>query len=287
MAGAIAGSAGIVAPGVAALALRAAGILDGSLTGWLAGMLALAVVLGVAPHILRMAYQSARRGILNQHVLLEVGAFAGIAGGVIGLTGVLPGYPTAAFFAVAVLVANYHIFSEWLSLLVKTRSSQAVKKLLDLQPDLARVRRDGAETQIPVEQVRVGDLVRVRPGERIPVDGQVAGGYSAVDVSMVTGESVPQERGSGDAVVSGSLNGSGSLLIQATAPASESFLAQVVRHVEDARALKPGILHLVDRVLRVYTPPCSPSPRWPWPGGWRAARSSAAPPMWSGRCSPR
>jgi P-type Cu+ transporter len=254
MAGAIAGSAGIVAPGVAALALRAAGILDGSLTGWLAGALALTVVLGVAPHILRMAYQSARRGILNQHVLLEAGAFAGIAGGVIGLRGVLPGYPTAAFFAVAVLVANYHIFSEWLSLLVKTRSSQAVKKLLDLQPDLARVRRDGAETQIPVEQVRVGDLVRVRPGERIPVDGQVAGGYSTVDVSMVTGEPVPQERGSGDAVVSGSLNGSGSLLIQATAPASESFLAQVVRHVEDARALKPGILHLVDRVLRVYTP---------------------------------
>jgi heavy metal translocating P-type ATPase len=253
-AGAIAGSASLVAPGVAALALRAAGILDGSLIGWLAGALALTVVLGVAPHILRMAYQSARRGILNQHVLLEVGAFAGIAGGVIGLRGVLPGYPTAAFFAVAVLVANYHIFSEWLSLLVKTRSSQAVKKLLDLQPDLARVRRDGSETEIPVGQVRAGDLVRVRPGERIPVDGQVAGGYSTVDVSMVTGEPVPQERGSGDAVVSGSLNGSGSLLIQATAPASESFLAQVVRHVEDARALKPGILHLVDRVLRVYTP---------------------------------
>ena len=72
-------------------------------------------------------------------MLLEVGAFAGIAGGIIGLTGVLPDYPTAPFFAVSVLVANYHILSEWLSLLVKTRSSQAVKKLLDLQPDTARV----------------------------------------------------------------------------------------------------------------------------------------------------
>jgi len=120
---------------------------------------------------LATGYQSARRGILNQHVLLEVGAFAAISCGVIGLTRVLPGYPTAAFFAVAVLITTYHIFSEWLSLLVKTRSSQTVKKLLDLQPDLARLVRNGEETEVPVEQVRVGDVVRIRPGERIPVDG--------------------------------------------------------------------------------------------------------------------
>lgn len=102
------------------------------MNGWVAAALACVMVAGVAPHILAMAYQSARRGILNQYVLLEIGAFAGITGGMIGLSGVLPGYPTAEFFAVSVLVANYHIFSEWLSLLVKTRSSQAIKKLLDL-----------------------------------------------------------------------------------------------------------------------------------------------------------
>jgi Cu+-exporting ATPase len=251
---AVLGSLGIVAPGVTALALRAAGVVGGALAGWLAGALALAVVAGVAHHILRMAWQSARRRILNQHVLLEIGAFAGIAGGIIGLTGVFRGYPTAAFFAVSVLVANYHIFSEWLSLLVKTRSSQAVRKLLDLQPDLARVVRDGAESEVPAGQIRAGDLIRVRPGERIPVDGTVREGYSTVDLALVTGEPLPQEKASGDAVVSGALNGAGSLLVQTTVPASESFLAQVVRHVEDARALKPGILHLVDRILRVYTP---------------------------------
>jgi Cu+-exporting ATPase len=215
-------------------------------------------VLGVAPHILRMAYQSARRGILNQHVLLEVGAFAGIVGGVIGLATDLPGYPTAPFFAVTVLVANYHIFSEWLSLLVKTRSSQAVRKLLDLQPDTARVvrDRDGRDTEldVPIEQVQVGNRVRVRPGERIPVDGTVVSGHSAVDLSLVTGEPVPVERSSGDEVIGGSINGSGTLLVQVGRVGAESFLAQIVRHVEDARALKPGILHLVDRVLRVYTP---------------------------------
>jgi len=188
-------------------------------------------------------------------VLLEVGAFAGIAGGVIGLTGVLPGYPTAAFFAVSVLVANYHIFSEWLSLLVKTRSSQSVKKLLDLQPDLARlVLADGTEVEVPVEDVAVGQMVRVRPGERIPLDGRIRSGRSAIDLSLVTGEPVPAERGPGEDVVGGAINGAGSLLIEVVATGAEGFLAQVVRHVEDARALKPGILHLVDRVLRVYTP---------------------------------
>ena len=251
---ALGGALALLAPAGAVVAGRAAGLIDKTSAGWITGGLALAVVFGVAPHILRMAYQSARRRILNQHVLLEIGAFAGIAGGIIGLTGVLADYPTAPFFAVTVLVANYHIFSEWLSLLVKTRSSQAVKKLLDLQPDTARVVRDGAERDVPIDQVQVGELVRVRPGERIPVDGRVQRGRSAVDLSLVTGESVPVERSIGDEVIGGSINGDGTLLVEVTCVGEDSFLAQVVRHVEDARALKPGILHLVDRVLRVYTP---------------------------------
>jgi len=251
---ALSGAVAIVTPAAAAYLAREAGIIGDPAAGWLTGALALAVVFGVAPHILRMAYQAGRRRILNQHVLLEVGAFAGIVGGIIGLTNLLTDYPTAPFFAVTVLVANYHIFSEWLSLLVKTRSSQAVKKLLNLQPDTARVVRDGAEHDVPIDQVTAGDLVRVRPGERIPVDGVVEDGYSAVDVSLVTGEPVPLERGVGDEVIGGSINTSGTLLVAATRVGNDSFLAQIVRHVEDARALKPGILHLVDRVLRVYTP---------------------------------
>ncbi|CAN5785684.1 hypothetical protein BH20ACT6_BH20ACT6_18280 [soil metagenome] len=252
---ALAGATAIVGPGVAALVARAGGLLPEAVIGWLAGALALLVVFGVAPHILRMAVQSARRGILNQHVLLEVGALAGITGGLIGLTEVLAGYPTAAFFAVTVLVTNYHVFSEWLSLLVKTRSSQSIKKLLDLQPDLARVvDADGAESEVPVEDVAVGQRVRVRPGERIPLDGRIERGSSAIDLALVTGEPVPAERGPGEEVVGGAVNGTGSLVVAVTATGAEGFLAQVVRHVEDARALKPGILHLVDRVLRVYTP---------------------------------
>src|SRR6516162_3879310 len=201
-----------------------------------------------------MAVQALRRGIFNQHVLLEIGAFAGIAGGIIGLILDRPGYPTAPFFAVAVMVGTYHIFSEWLSLIVKTRSSQAVKRLLDLQPATARVVRDGKEIELPIEEVRIGDVTRLRPGERIPADGTVVSGHSGVDQSLVTGESVPIEKDAGDAVIGGSINGTGTLLVKVEAIGEGSFLSHVIRHVEDARALKPGILHLVDRVLLVYTP---------------------------------
>jgi Cu+-exporting ATPase len=248
---ALAGVLGLLTAAV--LAVNALGIAR-SAVPWVVGAFAFMVVFGIAQHILVMAWQSLRRGILNQHVMLEFGAFAGIAGGLIGLFLRQPGYPTAPFFAVSVLVVNYHLFSEWLALLVKTRSSQAVKQLLDLQPDTARVVRDGLEREVPLGEVAVGDLVRVRPGERIPVDGLVISGHSAVDQALVTGEPTPIEKLKGDKVIGGSINGSGTLLVKVSAVGAESFLQQVIRHVEDARALKPGILHLVDRILRVYTP---------------------------------
>lgn len=223
-------------------------------TPWITGALALLIVFGVGNHIFLMAFQALKRGILNQHVLLEIGAFAGIAGGLIGMIWRPADFPTAPFFAVSVMVATYHIFSEWLSLIVKTRSSQAVKKLLDLQPNTARVVRDNIEKDIPIEQVQLGDVIRIRPGERVPVDGEVASGHSAINESIITGEPIPVEKTTGSKVVGGSINGTGTLLVKVTAIGEESFLQQVIRHVENARALKPGLLHLVDRVLTVYTP---------------------------------
>lgn len=255
------GSAVLGLFGVGVFALQLSGAL-GRATPWLAGALAVILIFGVGGHIVYMAWAALRRGILNQHVLVECGAFAGLVGGAIGLAfNMGPDdpmkeffYPTTAFFSVAVMVLTYHIFSEWLSLIVKTRSSQAVKKLLDLEPDVAHVVKDGKEQEVPLEDVRVGDLVRVRPGERVPVDGVVESGESDVDESLVTGEPKLIEKRSGDKTISGSLNGHGTVLVRVTVVGDESFLRQVIRSVEDARALKPGLLHLVDRVLRVYTP---------------------------------
>lgn len=250
---AIGGAGGLAIMALTLLYLNLEGYLTRA-APWIVGALALILVFGVARHILLMAFQALRRGILNQHVLLEIGAFAGMAGGVIGMVLNRPGYPTAQFFAVAVMVTTYHIFSEWLSLIVKTRSSQAVKKLLNLQPETARILRGEIEMDVPLADVKVGDRVRIRPGERLPVDGVVVSGRSGVDQSLVTGEAIPVEMTEGATVIGGSVNGTGTFLVSVTAVGEGSFLQRIVREVEDARALKPGILHLVDRVLRIYTP---------------------------------
>jgi len=249
----IGGASGLATVGGLAYYGNANGFIDPGIS-WINGVFALALVFGLGRHILGMAVQSLRRGILNQHVLVEMGAFAGIIGGIIGLAQNISAYPTAAFFAVSVMVMTYHIFSEWLALIVKTRSSQSVKKLLDLQPDMARKVENRSERQIPVEEVQPGDHVRVRPSEKIPIDGKIIKGQSGVDESLVTGESMPVGKQQGDEVVGGSINQNGILLIEVTKVGQESFLQQVARQVEDARALKPGLLHLVDKVLRIYTP---------------------------------
>lgn len=250
---ALGGAVGLAVVAFALLYFQLMGQLAAA-TPWIVAGLAFLLVFIVGGHILYMATQALRRGILNQHVLLEMGAFAGIVGGIIGLVLNPPNYPTAPFFAVSVMIATYHIFSEWLSLIVKTRSSQAVKRLLDLQPDLARVVRGEREVEVPLAELQVGDLVRIRPGERMPVDGTITSGHSGIDQSFVTGEPVPVEKRENDSVIGGSINGTSTLLVRVTATVEESFLQRVVRQVEDARALKPGILHLVDRILRIYTP---------------------------------
>ncbi|WP_111748564.1 heavy metal translocating P-type ATPase [Salinisphaera orenii] len=250
---ALAGSGALAAGGLALFGLRVSGVLAG-FEPLLVAALAVAMVFGLARHMGLMAFQSLRRAILNQHVLVEIGAFAGLAGGAIGLILRPAGYPTTAFFAVSIMVLTYHLFSEWLSLIVKTRSAQSVKRLLDLQPDTAHVVTETGEQDQQVETIEAGMRVRVRPGERVPVDGTVVDGASAVDEALVTGEPLPVDKTVDDPVVGGAINGNAALVVAVTAVGDESFLHKVINSVEDARALKPGLLHIVDRVLQVYTP---------------------------------
>ena len=227
---------------------------------WTAWAIASYVFAWNGRRIVRMAWGAARRGIANQHVLLSVGAIGAYVGGVLGAP--LPfldwygfvGFPAVDFFGVVVFLTTYHLLSGFISLIVRTRASESVRKLLDLQPPTARRVRGGVEEEIDIDAVAVGDAVRIRPGERVPVDGRVVEGESAVDESLVTGEPIPADKGVGSEVIGGSINQTGTLLVEVGRIGEDSFLRQVARHVEEAKAMKPGIVVLVDRVLRHYVP---------------------------------
>ncbi|MFQ5973683.1 MAG: heavy metal translocating P-type ATPase, partial [Alphaproteobacteria bacterium] len=227
---------------------------------WTAWGIATYVFFWNGRRIIHKAWGAAWRGITNQHVLLSVGAIGAYAGGVLGTPlpalgwSGLTGFPAVDFFGVVVFLTAYHLLSGFVSLKVRTKASQSVRKLLDMQPPTARVVRNGTEEEIDIEEVVIGDRVRVRPGERVPVDGTVVDGASAVDQSIVTGESIPEDKNVGDEVIGGSINQTGTLLVEVTHVGEESFLSQVARYVEEAKAMKPGIIVLVDRVLQHYVP---------------------------------
>lgn len=221
---------------------------------WLVLGPAAAMIFVIGRPILAMALSSARRKILNQHVLLEAGAFGGLIGGLLGLFVAPEVFPAGAFLAVAVFITTYHLLSGYVSSLVRSTSSAAVRRLLDLQPDTARVLRDGSEVEVPVGEVALGEQIRVRPGERVPLDAEVTAGVSAVDESMVTGEPIPVRKAPGDEVIGGSVNTTGALTVEVIKVGEDTFLAQVARHIEEARALQPGIIVAVDRVLKVFVP---------------------------------
>jgi len=221
----------------------------------MAGMsiLALAMALGPARFIMRNGLQALRRRILNQDVLVSAAALAGLIGGGLGVLD--PSFPASAFLGATVFVLAFHVIGGYFSVRVHVQASQAVRRLLRLQPEEAtRIRPDGNEETVPASWLRPGDLIRVRPGERIPADGIVRAGTSAVDESLLTGEPRPRDRLPGDPVIAGSINQSGALMVEVTRVGEETFLRQIARLVAEARAMKPGILRLIDRVLLIYVP---------------------------------
>ncbi|MEW6490126.1 MAG: heavy metal translocating P-type ATPase, partial [Thermodesulfobacteriota bacterium] len=158
------------------------------------------------------------------------------------------------YFEVAGLLLAFILLGKTLEAIARGKTSQAIKKLVGLQPRTARVFRDGREIEVPVEEVEVGDRVRVRPGEKIPVDGRVLEGSSAVDESMITGESLPVEKGLGDVVIGATVNKTGTFLFEATRVGSETALAQIIHLVEEAQGSKAPIQDLADKVAAVFVP---------------------------------
>ena len=157
------------------------------------------------------------------------------------------------YYDVPAVVITFVLLGKYLENKTKSKTSAVIKKLMDLQPKRARIIIDGEEREVPIELINVGDLMIVRPGERIPTDGIIIEGHSTVDESMVTGESMPVEKKVGDEVIGGTVNKEGVLKIKATKIGDETFLAQVTKLVEDALSTKPAIQKTVDKVAGIFT----------------------------------
>ena len=158
------------------------------------------------------------------------------------------------YFEAAAVIITMVLLGKYLEARAKRRTADAIRALAALRPDTASLRREGVETIVPIAQVRIADIVVVRPGERIPVDGRIVEGESEIDESMVTGESLPVHRGDGAKVIGGSVNGSGRLIIETTAIGHDSTLSRIMKLVEGAQASKAPIQKLVDQVAAIFVP---------------------------------
>ena len=197
------------------------------------------------------AYKSLRNGSANMDVLVAMGSSVAYIFSVFIMVGLLPGH---VYFETAAVIITLIRLGKYLEASAKGRTSEAIKKLMGLRAKTAHVLRDGAELEMKVDDVQVGDMLLVRPGEKIPVDGSVVEGRSAVDESMLTGESLPVEKGPGAPVIGATLNKLGLLKYEATKVGRETALAQIIRLVEEAQGSKAPIQKLADQISAVFVP---------------------------------
>jgi Cu+-exporting ATPase len=197
------------------------------------------------------AYKSLRNGSANMDVLIAMGSSVAFLYSLPVTFRWLDGF---VYFETAAVIITLIRLGKFLEARAKGRTSEAIKKLMGLRAKIARIVRDGQELDVPVEEVRVGDLVLVRPGETIPVDGIVIEGRSSADESMLTGESLPVEKGPGDTVIGATLNKLGLLKFEATKVGKETALAQIIRLVQEAQGSKPPIQKLADQVSGIFVP---------------------------------
>ncbi|HEX2159253.1 MAG TPA: heavy metal translocating P-type ATPase [Actinomycetes bacterium] len=232
------------------LAMAPGGVMEQPWGRLTALALATPVQFWVGWPFLREAARRARRRTASMATLIAMGTLAAYG---FSLAQLLTG-GMALYFEAAAVIITFVVLGRFFEARAKGRAGQAIRALLELGAKEARVVRDGREVMVPVEQVAVGDLLKVRPGEKVPTDGEVVTGASAVDESMLTGESVPVEKAVGDAVTGATVNTSGVLTVRATRVGAETALAQIVRLVEEAQASKGHIQRLADRVAGVFVP---------------------------------
>ncbi len=222
-----------------------------AVSAYLLLVLASIVQFGVGYRFYQGAFRAAKMRTANMDTLVAMGTTAAY---LLSIRYTFP-YPNwkYIYYDSSAAVISFVLLGKYFEAKMKGKTSSVIKRLLELRPKRARVLKEGKEIEVPVDAIEVGDIIMVRPGERIPTDGLVVDGHSAVDESMVTGESMPVEKALGDEVIGGTINKEGVLKVKATKVGSETFLAQVVKLVEEAMGRKPEIQRLVDRIAGVFT----------------------------------
>src|SRR2546428_876559 len=217
---------------------------------WFSLGVAAFVLLWVGYPILRKTVLAVRQRVINANVLLSAGAWGSFVVGALSL--VDPRWPN--FLPVAAWLMALHLFFGYFKLDTRKKASEAVRRLLSLQPPRARVQRGGQLMDVLTQDVTVGEVLLVRPGERIPLDGEVIEGAASVDESSFTGESVPSTKDVGTTVMGGTLNLDGALKMRVTKVGQDSFLSQIVRLMTQIAERKPPLELLADRLMHYYGP---------------------------------
>ena len=198
----------------------------------------------------RGMYYAAKNKTANMDTLIAVGTSAAYFYS-LATTYIIEG---DVFYETAALLITFVILGKWLEARAKGKAGEAIKKLLGLQAKTARIIKDGKEVDVPIKEVKVGDIVLVRPGEKIPVDGKIIEGYSSIDESMISGESIPVEKKIGDNVIGATFNKTGSFKFKTTKIGKDTVLAQIIRVVEDAQASKAPIQKFADTISSYFVP---------------------------------
>jgi Cu+-exporting ATPase len=255
-----AGVAGLV--GIPLFVAGMAGWLPGLVTPagrifWLLmGLATLAVLIYSGSHFFVSAWKAMRLHNANMDTLIALGTGTAwiYSMVVVAFPAVVPTLAQHAYFEAAAIIIALINFGSALEMRARGKTSEAIKRMIGLQPKTARVLRDGQEVDMPIEEVGLAETLRVRPGERIAVDGVIIDGHSSIDESMLTGEPLPVAKQKGDEVVAGTINGNGTFLYQSQRIGKDTVLAQIIEMVRQAQATKPAIGRLADKVAAIFVP---------------------------------
>lgn len=228
----------------------------GRIFWFLIGLVTLGVLVYAGGHFFRGAWKAFKAHNANMDTLIALGTGAAWVYSILVVVfpGIVPSLARHAYFEAAAIIIALINLGQALEMRARGKTSEAIKRLIGLQPKTARVIRDGQEMDIAISEVGLDETIRVRPGEKIPVDGRIIEGHSSVDESMLTGEPMPVEKRVGDEVVGGTLNKSGTFLFQAKRIGSDTALARIIEMVRRAQSSKPAIGRLADKISAVFVP---------------------------------